>query len=186
MGRGENTSQIQYCSAYFCFSTTVTVCDQTTFTGPAPPPAPAMLDNSPLRAIEEGGKEGRRKGGNEARKASTDVTNDYNPDSDGKIGGECHAGCYDTDVWTCEEESPSPPVSDDASATGRTYYDVTKLPPPHLRYVVSPLPAVPPVLRCTAAPLPQPYFFLPPTSRGRGGFRPCSSRGCQPVVWCLT
>ena len=37
------------------------------------------------------------------------------------------------DVWTYGEESPSPPASDDASATGRTYDDVTKLPPPHLR-----------------------------------------------------
>ena len=97
-----------------------------------------------------------------ARKASTDVTNDYDPDSDGKIGGECHTECYGTDpdsdgkiggechtecygtdVWIYGEESPSSPASDDASATGRTYDDVTKLPPPHLRYAI-------PVLRRTA------------------------------------
>ena len=120
-----------------------------------------------------------------ARKAYTDVTHDHDPDSDEKIGGECPTECYGTDVWPYGEESPLPPASDDARATGRTYDEVTKLPPPHLRYVVSPLPAVPPVLRCTAAPLPQPYIFLSPTSRDRGGFRPCSSRGCQSVVWCL-
>ena len=38
--------------SYLLFFTTVTVRDQTAFTGPAPPPAPAMIDNSPLRAIE--------------------------------------------------------------------------------------------------------------------------------------
>jgi len=68
-----------------------------------------------------------------------------------------------TGVSTRREESPSPPASDGASATGRvctcmppgrTYYDFTKLPPPHLRYVVSPLSSLPPVLRRTAASIP--------------------------------
>ena len=68
-----------------------------------------------------------------------------------------------TDVLTRREESPSPPAPDDASATGRTYDDITKSPPPHLRCVVSPLSSLPPVLRCTAASLPR---FLSPTSRG--------------------
>ena len=179
---------------------------KTTFTGPAPPPAPAMIDKRPLRAIEVviqttevviqdvindnrhpeeeiEGRDGTMRdytvAGNNgelddeevkavrqdscaarrawveyssrrgafidvrARKASTDVTNDYDPDSDGKIGGECHTECYGTDVWIYGEESPSSPASDDASATGRTYDDVTKLPPPHLRYAI-------PVLRRTA------------------------------------
>ena len=42
------------------------------------------------------------------------------------------------DVLTCREESPPPPP-DDASTTGRTYDDMTKSPPPHLRCVVSSL-----------------------------------------------
>ena len=87
-----------------------------------------------------------------------------------------------TDVLTRREESPSLPAPDDASATGRTYDDITRSPPPHLRCVVSPLPSLPPVLLCTAA---SPPCFLSPTSRGRGGFRPCSLRDCHSVVWCL-
>ena len=82
-----------------------------------------------------------------------------------RIGsGDFHAkrsGC--TDVLTSREESPSPPAPDDASATGRTYDDITKSPPPHLRCVVSPLSSLPPVLRCTAASLPH---LFSPTSRG--------------------
>ena len=163
-----------------------------------------------------------------ARKASTDVTNDYDPDSDGKIGGECHTECYGTaaapgsdggatpspsrsnfealwftseerlraeeeresgtapsdekehkrDVWTYGEESPSPPASDDASATGRTYDDVTKLPPPHLRYVISPLPVGPPVLRCTAAPHHNHTFFC----RRRRGIEAGSGRALREAV----
>ena len=71
-----------------------------------------------------------------------------------------------TGVSTRREESPSPPASDDASTTGRTCYDVTKLPPPHLRYVVSPLSSLPPVLRRTAASIP---CFLSSTSRSEAG-----------------
>ena len=57
-----------------------------------------------------------------------------------------------TGVLTRREESPSPPASDDASATGCTYDDIAKPPPPHLRCVVSPFPSLPPVpLGCSAA-----------------------------------
>jgi hypothetical protein len=65
-------------------------------------------------------------------------------------------------------ELPSPPASDDASTTGRTYDDITKSPPPYLRCVVSPLSFLPPVLQCTTASLPH---FLSPTSGGWGGLR---------------
>ena len=68
-------------------------------------------------------------------------------------------------VWTRREESPSPPVPGDASTTGRTYDDITKAPPPHLRCVVSPLSSLPPVLRCTAASLSR----FPPFSHRRPG-----------------
>ena len=44
-----------------------------------------------------------------------------------------------TGVLMRREESPSPPAPADASATGRTYDDITKPPPLHLRCVVSPL-----------------------------------------------
>jgi hypothetical protein len=44
-----------------------------------------------------------------------------------------------TGVLTRRKESPSPPASDNASATGRTYDDITESPPPHLRCAVSPL-----------------------------------------------
>ena len=56
-----------------------------------------------------------------------------------------------TGVLTPRKESPSPPAPDDASATGCTYDDITKSPPPHLRCVISPLPSLSPVHRCTAA-----------------------------------
>ena len=57
-----------------------------------------------------------------------------------------------TGVLTRREESPSPPASDDASATGCTYDDIAKPPPPHLRCVVSPLSSLPPApLGCSAA-----------------------------------
>jgi len=68
------------------------------------------------------------------------------------IDGSFHAErSVDTSVLTLREESPSLPAPDDASATGRTYDDITKPPPPHLRCVVSPLSSLPPVVRCTAA-----------------------------------
>ena len=54
------------------------------------------------------------------------------------------------DVLTRRAESPSP-APDDASATGCTYGDITRSPPPHLRCVVSLLSSLPPVLRYTAA-----------------------------------
>ena len=60
-----------------------------------------------------------------------------------------------TGVLTCREEPPSLPAApDDASTTGCTYDDITKSPPSHLRCVVSPFSSLSPVLRCTAASLP--------------------------------
>ena len=59
------------------------------------------------------------------------------------------------DVLTRRGEPASPPAPDDASPTGRTYDDITKTPPPHLRCVVSPLSSPSPVLRCTVASLPR-------------------------------
>ena len=70
---------------------------------------------------------------------------------DGIDGGFHTERSVDTSVLTLREESPSPPEPNDASATGRTYDDITKPPPPHLRCVVSPLSSLPPVVRCTAA-----------------------------------
>ena len=70
---------------------------------------------------------------------------------DGIDGGFHAERSVDTSVLTLREESPSLPAPDDASATGRTYDDITKPPPPHLRCVVSPLSSLPPVVRCTAA-----------------------------------
>ena len=82
-----------------------------------------------------------------------------------RIGsGDFHAkrsGC--TDVLTSREESPSLPTPDDAGTTECTYDDITKSPPPHLRCVVSPFSSLSPVLKRTAAPLPQ---FFSPTPRG--------------------
>ena len=78
--------------------------------------------------------------------------------------GDFYAECsVFTDVLTRQEKSPSPSVSDDASATRGTYDDITKSPPPRLRCVVSPLSSLSPVLRRTAASLP---CFVSPTSRG--------------------
>ena len=76
-----------------------------------------------------------------------------------------------TSVLTSREESPLPPAPDDASATGRTYDDITKSPPPHLRCVVSPLSSLPPALwmhrRVTTS------FFI---NRRRPGVEAASSR----------
>ena len=69
-----------------------------------------------------------------------------------------------TGVLTPREESPSPPAPDDASATGCTYDDITKSPPPHLRCVISLIPSLSPVLRCTAAS--PPPCILSPISPG--------------------
>ena len=52
---------------------------------------------------------------------------------------------------------------EDASAPGRTYDDINKSPPPHLRCVGSPLSSLPTVLRCIASSRP---WFLSPTFRG--------------------
>ena len=56
---------------------------------------------------------------------------------DGIDGGFHAERSVDTSVLTLREESPSLPTPDDASATGRTYDDIAKSPPPHLRCVVS-------------------------------------------------
>ena len=70
-----------------------------------------------------------------------------------------------TDVLACREASPSLPAPDDARASsGRTYDDIARSPPPHLRCVVSPLSSLSPILRRIAASPPR--FFLSPTSRG--------------------
>ena len=55
--------------------------------------------------------------------------------------------------WMIGDAAPA-----DASATGQTYNDITKSPPPYLRCVFSPLSSLPPVLRCTASSLP--HFFV--------------------------
>ena len=61
-------------------------------------------------------------------------------------GGTFHADrSVATGVLTRREESPSQAAPDDASATGLTYDDITKSPPPHLRCVVSLLSSPPPV-----------------------------------------
>ena len=62
-----------------------------------------------------------------------------------------------TSALTRREELPLPPAPDDASATGRTYDDITKSPPPHLRCVVSPFFSLSPALLCIAVLLPR--FF---------------------------
>jgi hypothetical protein len=54
-----------------------------------------------------------------------------------------------------QAESPWPPAPDDASATGYTYDDITKMPPPHLWCVVSPLSSLPPTHWCTFSSLPR-------------------------------
>ena len=64
------------------------------------------------------------------------------------IGDNFHAEYYHcTGALTSRDESLWPPAPDGASATGCTYDDITKSPPPHLRCVVSPLSSLPPVLR---------------------------------------
>ena len=89
-------------------------------------------------------------------------------DDDGRDSGLWDLGCdgeknRHTGVLTCtgvmtrREKSPSPPALDDASATGRTYDDITKSPPPHLRCVVSPFFSLSPALLCIAVLLPR--FF---------------------------
>ena len=107
------------------------------------PPAPAMADYSRRRVIDI----------------------EFHDDADNRHPEEEIEG-HDGGLWDYAlqhwhrlpllEESPWPPASDDASATGRTYDDITKSPPPHLRCVVSPLSSLPPVLRgIAAAPLPR-------------------------------
>ena len=114
---------------------------------PAPPPSPAMTDNGPLRTT--------------VGVAFHEYDDNQHPEEE--IEG-CDGGLWDYAIqpWhrlPRREKSPSPPAPDDASATGRTYDDITKPPPPHLRCVVSPLSSLPPVPRCTAASLPR--WFTP-------------------------
>ena len=154
---------------------------------PAPPPTPAVTDNGPLRSTvvvfhgddDNGGPwgyavaddEGERDEEGEAVRQDSSGTSAAAAAAAGGLGLQL-SEMLCTGVLTRKEESPSPPAPEspslpgpyDASATGRTYDDITKSPPPHLRCVVSPLPSLPPALRCTAAP--PPHFVLSPTSRG--------------------
>ena len=81
-----------------------------------------------------------------------------------------------TDVMTRQEEPPSPPAPVDASATGHTYEDMTKSPPPHLRCVISRLSSLSPFLRCTATSLP--FFFC----RQRSAVEAGSGRALREAV----
>ena len=87
-----------------------------------------------------------------------------------------------TGVSTCQEEPPSPPALDNASATGRTYGDIIKSPPPHLWCVVSPLSSLLPT--SGAPPRHHRIFFVADVPELRR-LRPWSLRGCRSVVWCL-
>ena len=70
---------------------------------------------------------------------------------EGRDGGLWDYAVTDDDGELDDKEEEA--ASDDASVIGRTYDDITKSPPPHLRCVVSPLSCLPPILRCTAASL---------------------------------
>ena len=138
-------------------------------------PAPAMTDYSPPRATDVVSH-----GDDEVRPAKVEIEGcdgglwDYTDDNFELDDEEEEAVRQDLCMapWNSYVVSPSPRVSDDASATGHTYDDITKSPPPHLRCVILPLFYLPPVLRGTAASLP------------RFWFRPCSSPGCHSVIWC--
>jgi hypothetical protein len=112
----------------------------------APPPAPALTDNGHLR-------------GNVGVIHEDDDNQHPEEEIEGLDGGLCVYPVQHLHRLPSRENLLSPPAPDDTSATGRTYDDITKPPPPHLRCVVSPFSSLPPVLRCTAAPLP-----LSPTS----------------------
>ena len=160
---------------------------------PAPPPAPAVTDNGPLRSTivvvlhddddngglwnyvvgvdgglgEEAEAERRDSGGASTAAAAAAAAIGLQLQlHERMISDYFHAdrSVY-TGVMTRREESPSPVALDDASATGRTYEDITKSPPPHLWCVVSPLSPQPPILRCTAASLPRFYFAEVPGLR---------------------
>ena len=152
---------------------------------PAPPPAPAVTDNGPLRSAvvvfygddddgglwdyvagvdgglgEEAEAERRDSGGASAAVAAAAIGLRL------QLSQLLYTGLIARPGESSSPpapEFPSPLASDDASTTGRTYDDITKSPPPHLRCVVSPLSSLPPVLRCTAALLPH---FLSPRSGG--------------------
>ena len=67
----------------------------------------------------------------------TEVVTDHPSELQSKSnGGDCLGCGRSADVVF---ESPSPPAPDGASASARTYDDITKSPPLHLRCVVSPL-----------------------------------------------
>ena len=131
---------------------------------PAPPATLAVADNGPLRSTvvvfhcdDENG--GLWDTDNDDSLAWTDSPCSCKIDEEEEamrrtISDDFHAersGC--TNGLKCREESPSPPAPDDARATGRTYDDITKSPPAHLRCVVSPLSSLSPVLhhRCVTA-----------------------------------
>ena len=151
-------------------------------------PAPAIDDNSPLRATgivfhdddDDRFLEEEIEGRDGGRWDSGIADDEFRSDDDGvldeeekymaweqsaeavaaafglrlrlrpKIDDGCQAELC-TGALTRREESPPPPAPDGASATGCTYDDMTKLPPSHLRCVVSPLSSLSPVLRCTTA-----------------------------------
>ena len=142
-------------------------------------PAPAMADNSPLRATdvvfhddddnrhpEEEIKE-RNDGmwdsdddgvldeeeecmACEQSAAAAAAAFGLRPQPRRVIDDDCDAELC-TGVMRSREEPSSPPAPDYAIATGRTYDDITVSPPPYLRCVASPLSTLPPVLQCTAA-----------------------------------
>ena len=178
-----------YAERYHC--TGVSTCRESA--EPVPPSAPAMTDNSPLQAVDvvflddaisrlpDEEIEGRcgeiwdytvadddselddLSACQHARLAAalcTEVVTDH-PSELQSNGGDCFACASSAAVLF---ESSSPPAPDDASVTARTYDDITKSPPPHLRCVVSPRSSLLPILRCTTASQP---FFSSPTSQKR-------------------
>ena len=132
---------------------------------PAPPPTPVVTVNGPLRSTVVVFHSDDDNGGLWDYEEEEAVRHDRGGAS--AAAAACGPGLelsqlLCTGVLTCQEEPPSPPALDNASATGRTYDDITKPPPPHLRCVVLPSPSLPPFLRCTAV---SPPHFSSPTSR---------------------
>lgn len=54
--------------------------------------------------------------------------------TDGAIGGEFHAQRLVSTGALMGRKKPPPPPAPDESVSGRTYDEITKSPPPHLRY----------------------------------------------------
>ena len=108
-----------------------------------------------------------------------DDVNNRHPEEEieGRDGGLWDYAVTDDDDELDDIDEEAAP--DDASVNGRTYDDVTKSPPPHLRCVVSPLSSLPPVLGCTAASL-SPFVVadVPGLRRLQAVF----SRNCHSIV----